>query len=147
MTSRQHTMTALLAAIVAALALGACSRSDDRSAQERIDGTMAKAERQTDQARTDAGRALSSAENAVGNAGDKVAAAVSDATITTSVSTELSRDTSLDASKIDVDTAKGRVVLRGSAPDVPAKDRAKRIALAVNGVRAVDNYLTVSPKS
>jgi hyperosmotically inducible protein len=148
MTSRQHTLSPLLAAGLAALAtLSACSPRDEHHAQERIDGTMAKAERQTSQARADANRALGSAQQAANDAGSKVAGAVTDAAITTTITAELARDTSLDATKIDVDTSQGHVVLRGSAPDAEAKDRAKRIALAVSGVRAVDNYLTVGPKS
>lgn len=147
MTSRQHTVSPLLAALVATLALCACGRHDERTAQERVDGTMAKAERQTSEARADASRALGEAKQATGDAGSKVAGAVSDAAITATISAGLARDGALDATKIDVDTSQGKVVLRGSAPDAQAKDRAKRIALAVNGVRGVDNYLTVSPKS
>lgn len=147
MTSRQHTLSPLLATLVAALALTACGRHDDRTAQERIDGTMAKAGQQTSEARADANRALGDAKQATSDAGSKVAGAVSDAAITTTITAELARDGSLDATKIDVDTSQGKVVLRGSAPDAEAKDRAKRIALAVSGVRGVDNYLTVSPKS
>lgn len=145
MTSRQP-LSALLVALTAALALGACSRHDERSVQERVDATEARAQQQTEQARHEANRALDNAREATQEAGSKVANAVSDAAITAAINAQLARDPALDASKIDVDAAQGRVVLRGSAPDADAKDRAKRIALAVNGVTSVDNYLTV-PKS
>jgi osmotically-inducible protein OsmY len=145
MTSRQP-LSALLVTLTASLALGACSRHDERSVQERVDATENRAQQQTAQARNDANRALDNARQATEDAGSKVANAVSDAAITAAINAQLARDPALDASKIDVDTAQGRVVLRGSAPDADAKDRAKRIALAVNGVSSVDNYLTV-PKS
>jgi len=153
MTSRRHILSPLsvrsavpFAALLASLALGACSRHDERSVQERVDATEARAERQTEQAKAEANRSLDTATKATEEAGAKVANAVSDAAITTAVNAQLARDPGLDAGKIDVDTSQGRVVLRGSAPDETAKERAKRIALAVNGVHAVDNYLTV-PKS
>jgi len=146
MTSRRHSLSPLLAALVASLALGACSRHDERSVQERVDATEARAQRQTDEARAEANRTLDTATRATEEAGTKVANAVSDAAITTAVNAQLARDSGLDAGKIDVDTSQGHVVLRGSAPDEAAKERAKRIALAVNGVHGVDNYLTV-PKS
>jgi len=146
MTSRRHTLSPLLAALLASLALGACSRHEERSVQERVDATEARAEHQTEQAKAEASRSLNNAAKATEEAGAKVATAVSDGAITTAVNAQLARDSALDAGKIDVDTSQGRVVLRGSAPDEAAKERAKRIALAVNGVHAVDNYLTV-PKS
>lgn len=145
MTSRQP-LSALLAALLASLALGACSRHDERSVQDRVDATEARAQQQTAQARSEASRTLDNARQATEEAGAKVANAVSDTAITAAINAQLARDPALDASKIDVDTSQGRVVLRGSAPDLSAKDRAKRIALAVNGVASVDNYLTV-PKS
>jgi osmotically-inducible protein OsmY len=127
MSTRQH-LSPLVAALVATLALGACGRHDEQAARQKVDRTVAKA------------------EQAAETAGAKAATVVNDATITTTITAELARDAALDPTKIDVDTAQGRVVLRGSAPDEQAKERAKRIALAVNGVRGVDNYLTVDNK-
>src|SRR5688500_13488799 len=70
-------------------------------------------------------------------------AAMPDAALTTTTAAELARDAELDPNKIDVEIAQGRVVLRGLAPDDDAKERAKRIAMAIEGVRGVDNYLKV----
>ncbi len=78
------------------------------------------------------GTALASAE-----------ATAADSAITTTINVELARDGVLDPTKIDVATAQGRVVLRGSAPDAAARERALRIALTVSGVHRVDNHLTV----
>ena len=45
--------------------------------------------------------------------------------------------------KIDVDTDKGRVVLKGKAPDAAARDRATTLASGVKGVTHVDNRLQI----
>ena len=59
----------------------------------------------------------------------------------------MTKDTQLSALSINVDTVAGRVALRGTAPDNMARDRATQLASGVEGVKAVDNQLTVSPKS
>lgn len=123
----RHTLSPVLAALAAALALGACGRTDDDQIAGRQDAAMSRSDQP--------------------QAGDQVAKAVDDASITRTITAELARDAALDPSRIDVDTSMGRVVLRGSAPDAEAKERAKRIAQAVEGVKAVDNYLSVSGQS
>jgi len=142
----RHALPALIA-VAAALSLGACSRQDPDTVSARVDATAARAQRQADHMQADASRAMGNAGQAATAAGDKAAAAASDVAITTKVTAMLSRDGSLDTSKIDVDTAQGRVILRGAAPNESAKERAKQIALSVDGVRAVDNYLSVNGKS
>jgi len=154
-----HTkLTPLIAALVAAFALGACGRKDDSTAGQKVDETLAKVEQKTEEAKADMSRssdqakasvqeATQDAKQAVANAGDKVATAVNDAAITTAINAELAKDGKLSAIKIDVDTAQGRVALRGTAPDAEAKDRATRIAAGVKGVSSVDNMLTIDAKS
>lgn len=151
--------TPLLAALAAAFALGACSRqNDDRTAGQKVDDTVARVEQKADEAKNDARDAAADAKAAAreasadakvaaANTGDKVAAAVSDATITTTVNAELAKDSSLSALKIDVDTSQGHVALRGTAPTAQAKERATQIAASVKGVTSVDNLLTVDAKS
>ncbi len=124
---------AFLVAAMAALALGACSKHDERTAGQQVDATVAKVERQA----AEAGRAVK-------NAGAEVSAAVTDASIISSVTAELARDGKLDPAKIDVDAARGRVALRGTAPDAESVARARQIVLAIKGVTGVDNYLTVN---
>ncbi len=132
----RHTLSPLLAALTAALALGACGRNDDEMAG-RQDAAISRSDQ------PHAGTALRSSAAA----GGQFAKAVDDAAITSTITAELARDEALDPSRIDVDTSMGRVVLRGSAPDAEAKERAKRIAQGVEGVKAVDNYLSVSGQS
>ena len=133
----RHTLSPVLAALAAALALGACGRTDDDQIAGRQDAAMSRSDQPQAGALPRSGAA----------AGDQVAKAVDDASITRTITAELARDAALDPSRIDVDTSMGRVVLRGSAPDAEAKERAKRIAQAVEGVKAVDNYLSVSGQS
>ena len=143
MTPRHFTVSTLAVSLLAAFTLGACSRTDEETVGQRVDRSIDRAEQQTAKAGAEASRAVDQAKQAADQATTKVATAVTDAGITTTINAELARDPALDPSKIDVDTSQGRVVLRGSAPDDAAKERAKRIALAVNGVRGVDNYLSV----
>ena len=159
MNAYPHTLTPLLAALVAAFALAACGRNDDgTTAGQKVDKTIAKVEQKADEAKVDMNRsaeqaksslqeATRDAKQAVANTGDKIAMAVNDAAITTSINAELAKDSKLNPIKIDVDTAQGRVALRGTAPDSESKDRATRIAAGVKGVMSVDNLLTVDAKS
>ena len=62
---------------------------------------------------------------------------------TTSINAELTKDASLSALKIDVDTSQGRVALRGTAPDAASRDRATVLAQRVDGVVSVENQLQV----
>lgn len=63
--------------------------------------------------------------------------------ITSAVNAELARDPKLSATGINVDTEDGRVELKGAAPDTEARERAAELAESVDGVKSVDNKLTV----
>jgi hyperosmotically inducible periplasmic protein len=159
MNAPRTRLTPLIAALAAAFALAACGRNDDgATAGQKVDETVAKVEQKADEAKADMNRSADQAKasvqesaqdakQAAANAGDKVANAVNDATITTTINAELAKDSKLSALKIDVDTAQGRVALRGTAPDAESKDRATRIAANVKGVMSVDNLLTIDAKS
>lgn len=160
MNAHRHTLTPLLAALVATFALAACDRNQDdaTTAGQKVDDTIAKVERKADDTRADIDRSADQAKSSIQeagqdakaaatNAGEKVVDAVNDAAITTSINAELAKDSKLSAIKIDVDTSQGRVALRGTAPDAESKDRATRIAMGVKGVTSVDNLLTLDAKS
>jgi osmotically-inducible protein OsmY len=68
---------------------------------------------------------------------------VDDATITTAVKTNLATAKVDTLTRIDVDTEKGTVYLRGNVDSPAMKQRAAEIARAVNGVEKVVNNLTV----
>jgi hyperosmotically inducible periplasmic protein len=140
-------LTTILAALVAAAALSACNRADDgRSAGQKVDGAVAKAEKKADEVGADMRAAGEKAKDSTAGAMDTVAAKAKDAVITSSVNAELAKDKQLSALRINVDTVEGRVALRGTAPDAASKDRATTLAQRVDGVKAVDNQLTVTPK-
>lgn len=138
------TTTTTVAALAAAFALAACDRnSDERTAGERLDGAVASAEQRADEARADARRESAEARRDINTAANQAGDKMKDAAITTKVNAELAQDNDLSSLKINVDTHEGRVVLRGTAPNADARDRATTIAQRVDGVLAVDNQLTV----
>lgn len=144
---RAHTLMTILTAIAAAATLAACNRADDgRTAGQKMDGAVAKVEKKADEVQADVRAAGDKAKESTAGAMDTVATKAKDAVITSSVNAELAKDTQLSALRINVDTVEGRVALRGTAPDAASKDRATTLAQRVDGVKAVDNQLTVTPK-
>ncbi|HEY6133919.1 MAG TPA: BON domain-containing protein [Rubrivivax sp.] len=143
-----RTMSIALAAIMSAAALVACSpERDNRTAGEKLDSAVAKVEQKSAEAGAEVREAAKDAKQATAGAIDAASDKARDAAITTSVNAELAKDDSLKAMRIDVDTVDGRVALRGTAPDAGARERASMLATGVQGVKSVDNQLTVAAKS
>lgn len=71
---------------------------------------------------------------------------VDDAGITASVKSRLAADPTAKAYQINVDTNEGVVQLNGFVDSQDNKQAAERIAKAVDGVKRVDNNLTVGDK-
>lgn len=136
-----------LSASIAALALAAaCSPStDNRTAGEKLDATVANAERKADEMKADANAAGKSAVESTEKSADAAASTVKDMRITAEVKARLVADPVLSALAIDVDTMGGKVQLRGSAPTSAARDNAAVLAARVDGVSSVDNQLLVAP--
>jgi hyperosmotically inducible periplasmic protein len=116
---------AVAAAVAAALGLAACNKPGDPTVGQRVDG------------------AIADTKQAGSQAADTMKTGAMDATITTKINAALAADDKLSAIKIDVDTADGRVTLKGTAPDSVSRDRATTLATAVEGVKSVDNRLAV----
>lgn len=131
MNPRILTMTAV-GALVAAVALAGCSKTDQQDAQNATSDAVATVQQKAKEVGNDA-------TNAAARMGDKI----DDAMITTSVKAELAKDANLSALKINVDTANGRVALKGTAPSTAAREQATLLAQNVKGVTSVDNQLTV----
>ena len=74
---------------------------------------------------------------------DTVSAKTRDMGITAEMNARLAQDRQLSALRIDVDTADGRVTLRGSAPTLAARERATEIARGIDGVVGVANELQI----
>jgi len=121
-----------IGALVASMALVGCSKTDQQNAKSATSDAVASAEQKAKELGNDAA-----------NAGSKMGDKIDDAMITTSVKAELAKDSSLSALKIDVDTANGKVALKGTAPTAAARDSATTLAQNVKGVVSVDNQLTV----
>lgn len=141
-------LMATLSAVAAASLMAACSPNvDNRTAGEKLDATVAKAEQKADELKSDAKAAGKDAAQATERGLGAAADTVKDAAITTAVNGKLVADPDLSALKINVDTMGGKVVLRGSAPSEASREHAATLASSVDGVVAVDNQLVVGSKS
>lgn len=69
--------------------------------------------------------------------------AIDDSIITTKVKTALLADSVVKGTDISVETTKGDVLLSGAVASRDQADRALKIAKSVEGVKNVDNRLTV----
>jgi len=158
MSHRSSHFAILTTVAIAALALGACSKPGEPSAGQRVDKAIATVEREAAklgaeanhaaaQAKRAATEAVQDAKQTAETAAAQVSTASADAAIVISVNLGLARDGKLDPAKIDVEATRGRVTLRGTAPDAESVMRARQIVLAIKGVTGVDNYLTVNPKA
>jgi len=137
-----------LSAIASGLALAACSPSEDgQTAGQKLDQTVASVGQKSAQMTSDARKAGNEMARAASDGVDHAADKVKDATITAAINAKLAMDGKLSAMNIDVDTADGQVVLRGSAPDERARESATQLAMSVEGVRGVDNQLVLAGKS
>jgi len=147
----KHTLTTTAAAVLlAGVALTGCGKRDaaESTAANTNEGVVAQAEQKGRDLKADASRGMEQAKEAGRDMAQDAKAAtdkVADAVITTSVNAELAKDSSLSALKINVDTANGRVALRGTAPSEAARERATQLASNVKGVVSVDNQLSVEP--
>ncbi|MEO5771441.1 MAG: BON domain-containing protein [Burkholderiaceae bacterium] len=147
-TSRSLTLAPLLASLIAAGSLVACNRAQEpRTAGQAVDQTIAKTENAAKDVAADTRAAADRAATATADASAKASNSVRDAAITMEVKAMLAKDPNLSALAINVDTAGGRVALKGTAPTGAAKDRASELARAVSGVTAVNNELAVKAGS
>lgn len=133
MNMQRRFVLPVAAVVLATMSLVACNRNESASVER-------SAERAADSTREAARDTANATKDAANVMGEKVA----DAVITTSINAELAKDTALSALKINVDTRDGKVMLRGTAPDATARDRATKLASGVKGVTSVDNQLTVA---
>lgn len=69
---------------------------------------------------------------------------VDDAGVTAKVKAALLAESGVDGTKINVDTFNGRVTLKGDVPNQGQIDKAIQVTKGIEGVKEVDNRLTVS---
>lgn len=143
--SRALTLTPLLASLVAALALVACNRAEEpRTAGQVLDQSVEQVEQKSKEVSAEVRAGSEKAAEAVADSSVTAANAVRDAAISVEIKALLAKDPDLSALRIDVDTAGGRVALRGTAPTAAARERATQLATAVSGVTSVDNQLAIT---
>ncbi len=122
-------------------------QATEQAAADAKDATQeagAEIRQQASEVKAEVSAAADQAGAAVSEAAEKAGAAVSDAATTAAVNAKLVADSELSAIRIDVDTKDGVVTLNGPAPNAAAKERATTIAQAVDGVKSVNNHLTVN---
>lgn len=128
-------LSPLAGALAVSIALVGCNRQEsEQTAGQKVDSALEKTKDKVEDARQATGDALKATRTAI-----------SDSAITASVKARLAADAELKMLDIQVETSSGRTVLRGSAPNAQARDRATQIARTVDGVTSVDNELEVRP--
>jgi hyperosmotically inducible protein len=75
----------------------------------------------------------------------KAGDAISDSAVTGKVKTALLADPDVKGLKIDVETKDGVVTLNGTADNSANSSKATTVARGIEGVKSVENKLTVKP--
>lgn len=132
-----NSITWIATAMFAVVLTAGCNRNEGQqgaaeSAGKTIDQAQERAGEKMDQAAADI-------KQQAQNAGDKI----DDATITAKVKAAMVGEPGLKALQINVDTADGVVTLTGTVDNSGSLDRATQVAQAIQGVKSVDNRLTV----
>lgn len=108
----------------------------ERKTSSQSPGTAERAGERIDQSTADMKRQ-----------GEKAGDKMSDAAITAKVKSAIIAEPGLKAMQINVDTVDGIVTLTGSVDSPQLLDNAKQVAQSVDGVRSVNNQLTVRASS
>lgn len=144
MNSYPRIALAACSTIAALVLLAGCDRGGDRrTVGQRVDDGIGRVEEKSAQINEQAREAGQAASAATGRAAEAVASETRDLGITAEMKARLAKDSQLSALRIDVDTNDGRVVLRGSAPTLAAREHATELARGIEGVMGVENELQV----
>lgn len=106
-------------------------------------GGLAACDKETSKPQSTAG----TVESKVGQIAEKTGQAADDAAITAKVKVALLSADGLKSGDISVDTSQGRVTLTGSVPEQQQVQLASSVAGTVEGVRDVENRITVRAAS
>jgi hyperosmotically inducible periplasmic protein len=137
-----------LTAVASAALLAACSPDQgDQTAGQRLDRAVASASQKSAEIVDGARAAGNDVARTTSEGVDKAVDKVKDAAITTAINAKLAMADKLIGSNVDVDTVDGQVVLRGTAPDVRAREEAAQLATSIDGVRSVENQIVVAARS
>jgi osmotically-inducible protein OsmY len=134
-----RTQLAALSVLAAAALLSACEKRTTTVTDTAPGSTSATTSSTTVSPSPAASKAMDATVTAMNKAGD----AVGDAAITGKVKTVLIADPDVKALTIDVDTKNGIVTLSGTVDTAAHADKAVADARRVEGVKSVDNKLSV----
>lgn len=143
--SKQIRKTLIIAAAgVFTFGLVACDRkpSAEKVGQD-IDRAIDRTGQEITQAAEKAEDKMEQAKSAVSGKAASTGAAIADAAITAKVKSAMIAELGLQSNGIDVVTEKGVVSLFGTTASDASRDRATRLAAAVEGVKAVENNLAI----
>lgn len=154
MNSQSHFKKLLILPVVVAAALGVAGCDKQTSSGDTVGQKVDKAIDKTntaveqagnkiEQTAKTAGDSIKSTADTVQQKAGEAGTVMDDSAITASIKADLLKEPGLSALKIDVNTVKGEVTLKGEAASAAAKDRAGQIAAAVNGVVKVNNTISV----
>ena len=142
-----NTSKAALLAVLLSVAFAGCQRqgADTTTGQS---GATGSASGSSGSAGSTAGGAPATtgpagSSGASSTQGSSVGNVVDDSVITTKVKTALMADSEIKGSDISVETNKGEVMLSGFVGNQAQIDKAIKVASAVDGVRGVENKMTV----
>ena len=146
-----RTPVALVSMLAAAALLAACEKKTT-TVNDTSPGSTSSTTTTTVAPSTTASDAMAATTNAMDKAASatergmaKAGEAMGDAAITGKVKTALIADPDVKALKIDVDTKDNVVTLNGTADTQANADKAVTIAKGIDGVKSVDNRLTIKP--
>ena len=141
-----------LVSMLAAVALIAACEKKTTTVNDTSPGSTSSTTTTTVAPSTTASDAMAATTNAMDKAASatergmaKAGEAMGDAAITGKVKTALIADPDVKALKIDVDTKDNVVTLNGTADTQTNADKAVTIAKGIDGVKSVDNRLTIKP--
>lgn len=107
--------------------------------------SLAACDRGTPEPKT--GSVIAEGGRKIEQAAEKTERVVNDAAITAKIKLALIDARDIKSGDIGVDTSRGRVILTGTVPEGPQAQRAASVAAGVEGVRDVENRLTVKTAS
>ena len=134
----QSKTTLIIISLLLAFGLSACDKP----------GPAEQAGKKLDQAASDTGKKVGETfdkfENKMTEQGAKSAQSWDDTEITARVKAEVLGEPGLKSMQISVDTLKGVVTLTGKVDSKANSDKARERAMAISGVRDVNNQLVVA---
>ncbi|RWU09654.1 BON domain-containing protein [Pseudidiomarina gelatinasegens] len=130
------TITTLVLASFATVALAACSQQEQEDTREKAQSSLEQATEATKQAASDAADFTRDTAERTGDF-------LSDSAITARVKTALFEADQVSASAINVETINGNVVLSGVVTTSEEADLAAQLTSGVEGVKSVENDIEV----